>query len=58
MLEDRSAGDRIIRSTTDLTLKGVEWIDLAQDKDRFCEYGDQLLGSVKCEECFDSMRNY
>jgi len=37
----------------------MDWIDLAQDRDRWltCECGDEPLGSIKCREFLDQMRN-
>jgi len=31
---------------------GGDWMELAQDRDT-CEYGDELLGSIKCGEFLD-----
>ena len=36
---------------------GMDWIYLAQDRDGLaggCEYGNELLGSIKCGEFLDS----
>ena len=33
-----------------------DWMELAEDRDRSagaCEYGDELLGSIKCGEFLD-----
>jgi hypothetical protein len=27
---------------------GIDWIHLAQDRDRISEHGDELLASIKC----------
>jgi hypothetical protein len=40
---------------------GVDWINLAQDRDKpqvFCENGNEPSGSIKCEELFQSLKNY
>ena len=34
----------------------MDWIDLAQDRERFagsCECGDELFGSINCEEVLE-----
>ena len=36
--------------------EGGDWMELAQDKDRWqgtCEYGDEPSGSIKCGEFLD-----
>jgi hypothetical protein len=39
---------------------GMDWIDLAQDRDQWwapCEHGNELLGSIKCWENLEWLRN-
>jgi hypothetical protein len=53
-LEDPAVDGRIILKWIFERLGGgVDWIDLAQDRDSlagFCEYGDEPSGSIKCGE--------
>jgi hypothetical protein len=32
---------------------GTDWIDLAQSRDRSCECGNELSGSIRCREFLD-----
>jgi hypothetical protein len=60
-LEDLGVDGRIILK---LVFKnwdgGMDWIDLAQDKDRWpagsCEGNNEHLGSIKCGEFLDQLR--
>jgi hypothetical protein len=41
------------------TWEGMDWIHLAEDVDKcdFCEDGTGPLGSIKCGELIDELRN-
>jgi hypothetical protein len=43
-----------------MDLKAIRWkgVQLAQDRDRCCEHGDEPSGSVKCEEFLNQLNNY
>jgi hypothetical protein len=55
-LEDTGVDWRVIlRWMSRKFFRGMDWIDLAQGKDRWwgsCEYGNEPSGSTKCEEFF------
>jgi hypothetical protein len=36
----------------------VDWIDLAQDRDRSCEFGIELSGSIKCWQTIECPSNW
>jgi len=49
-------GDNIKMDLQELECGGIDWIELAQDTDRWrgtCECGNEPSGSIKCEECLD-----
>jgi hypothetical protein len=40
---------------------GVDWVDLAQDRDHWrgsCEHGDEPSGSIKCWEVLEWLHNW
>jgi hypothetical protein len=40
---------------------GIDWIDLAQDRERWracCEYGDENSDSIKCGEFFETIDTF
>jgi hypothetical protein len=40
---------------------GVDWIDMAQDRDQWkgsCEHGVEPSGSIKCWEVFEGLHNW
>jgi hypothetical protein len=40
---------------------GMDWIDLAQDRDQWrapCEHGNEPSGSIKCREILKWLRNW
>jgi hypothetical protein len=40
---------------------GMDWIDLAQDRDQWrdsCEHGDEPSGSLKCREVLEWLHNW
>jgi hypothetical protein len=47
--------DNIKMDLREIEFGDVDWIHLAQDRDRWqaCEHGDELSGSTKCGEFLD-----
>jgi hypothetical protein len=44
----------------EVELDGMDWIDLAQDRDQwigFCEHGNEPSGSIKCWEILEYLQN-
>jgi hypothetical protein len=37
-------------------MRGVDWINLAQDRDRCCEHGHEHVGYIKFGEFLDQLR--
>jgi hypothetical protein len=54
-LEDLGISGRMILKWTLNRRKSVNWVNLAATG--CCEYGDERLGSVKCGEFHDWLRN-
>jgi hypothetical protein len=47
----------------DMRWEGMDWIDLAQDRDKWgvggsCESGNETSGSIKCRKILDYLKNY
>ena len=45
--------DNIKMAIQEVGCGGNEWIELAQDRDRWCECSYEHLGSIKCGEFLD-----
>jgi hypothetical protein len=52
--------DNIKMDLGDIEWGGVDWIGLAQDKDkrRTCECGNEFLGSIKCWKTIEWLHNW
>jgi len=50
--------DNIKMDLQELGCGGMDWIDMAQDRDMAgtCECGNEPSGSVKCGECLDLLK--
>jgi hypothetical protein len=42
--------DNIKMDLGELGWGGVDWIGLAEDRDKFCQFGDEPSGFIKCWE--------
>jgi hypothetical protein len=51
--------DNIRMDLLELGWSDVDWVGLAQDRDRWssCEFGIELSGSVKCWETIECLNN-
>jgi len=45
-----------IKMDLEVGCRFMDWIEPAQDRDR-CESGNECLGSIKCEEFLEQLRN-
>ena len=45
--------DSIKMDLQDVGCGGMDWFDVAQDRDRTCDCGSEPLGSIKCGELLD-----
>jgi hypothetical protein len=53
----RRCVDNIKMNLGEIGWGGVDWIDLAQDRDKSCECGNEPLGSIKCWEVLEWLHN-
>jgi hypothetical protein len=37
---------------------GMDWINLAQDRDQWSEHGNEPSGSIKCREILEWLHNW